>query len=132
MPRFAAATRSWRSSPWPSADYALELVRQKDCYVVGVDRTPQMLAEGRRRVALATVGTVFLVGPMWLTPMGHLVELSATWWQTLLGGAYTLTGVVTMVVLWRMAPPGESRHAAETKVSTPDAQVGATRAGHVG
>lgn len=32
---------------------ALELVRQKDCFVVGVDRTPQMLAEGRRRVVLA-------------------------------------------------------------------------------
>ena len=27
--------------------------RQKDCYVVGVDRTPEMLEEGRRRVALA-------------------------------------------------------------------------------
>jgi demethylmenaquinone methyltransferase/2-methoxy-6-polyprenyl-1,4-benzoquinol methylase len=32
---------------------ALELVRQKDCFVVGVDRTPQMLEEARRRVALA-------------------------------------------------------------------------------
>jgi demethylmenaquinone methyltransferase/2-methoxy-6-polyprenyl-1,4-benzoquinol methylase len=36
-----------------TAAVALELVRQKDCYVVGVDRTPQMLEEGRRRVALA-------------------------------------------------------------------------------
>jgi demethylmenaquinone methyltransferase / 2-methoxy-6-polyprenyl-1,4-benzoquinol methylase len=36
-----------------TAAVALELVRQKDCYVVGVDRTPEMLDEGRRRVALA-------------------------------------------------------------------------------
>lgn len=36
-----------------TAAVALELVRQKDCYVVGIDRTPQMLEEGRRRVMLA-------------------------------------------------------------------------------
>src|SRR5947207_13103613 len=36
-----------------TAAVALELVRQKDCFVVGVDRTPQMLEAGRRRVALA-------------------------------------------------------------------------------
>ena len=36
-----------------TAAVALELVRQKDCYVVGVDVTPQMLEEGRRRVMLA-------------------------------------------------------------------------------
>jgi demethylmenaquinone methyltransferase/2-methoxy-6-polyprenyl-1,4-benzoquinol methylase len=36
-----------------TAAVALELVRQKDCYVVGVDRTPELLEEGRRRVALA-------------------------------------------------------------------------------
>jgi demethylmenaquinone methyltransferase / 2-methoxy-6-polyprenyl-1,4-benzoquinol methylase len=36
-----------------TAAVALELVRQKDCFVLGVDRTPEMLAEGRRRVVLA-------------------------------------------------------------------------------
>src|SRR4051794_12789941 len=36
-----------------TAAVALELARQKDCYVVGVDQSPDMLAEGRRRVALA-------------------------------------------------------------------------------
>jgi demethylmenaquinone methyltransferase/2-methoxy-6-polyprenyl-1,4-benzoquinol methylase len=34
-------------------DVATGTVRQKDCFVVGVDRTPGMLEEGRRRVALA-------------------------------------------------------------------------------
>ncbi|MBA3844560.1 MAG: class I SAM-dependent methyltransferase [Actinobacteria bacterium] len=34
-----------------TAAVALELVRQKGCSVVGIDRTPEMLAEGRRRVA---------------------------------------------------------------------------------
>jgi demethylmenaquinone methyltransferase/2-methoxy-6-polyprenyl-1,4-benzoquinol methylase len=36
-----------------TAAVALELVRQKDCFVVGVDLTSEMLDEGRRRVALA-------------------------------------------------------------------------------
>ena len=36
-----------------TAAVALELVRQKDCFVVGVDLTPGMLEEGRRRVTLA-------------------------------------------------------------------------------
>src|SRR5262249_7350137 len=35
------------------AAVALELVRQKDCYVVGIDQSAEMLDEGRRRVALA-------------------------------------------------------------------------------
>ncbi len=36
-----------------TAAVALELARQKDCFVVGVDITPEMLEEGRRRVTLA-------------------------------------------------------------------------------
>ena len=32
---------------------ARELVRVKDCYVVGIDQSPEMLAEGRRRITLA-------------------------------------------------------------------------------
>src|SRR3954449_11298445 len=36
-----------------TAAVALELVRQKDCYVVGIDQSAGMLDEGRRRVALA-------------------------------------------------------------------------------
>src|SRR3954467_7114712 len=36
-----------------TAAVALELARQKDCFVVGIDRSPGMLDEGRRRVALA-------------------------------------------------------------------------------
>ena len=36
---------------------ALELVRQKDCFVVGVDQSAEMLEEGRRRLALAAATT---------------------------------------------------------------------------
>jgi demethylmenaquinone methyltransferase/2-methoxy-6-polyprenyl-1,4-benzoquinol methylase len=36
-----------------TAAVALELQRQKDCFVVGVDRSPEMLEVGRRRVTLA-------------------------------------------------------------------------------
>jgi demethylmenaquinone methyltransferase/2-methoxy-6-polyprenyl-1,4-benzoquinol methylase len=36
-----------------TAAVALELVRQNDCHVVGIDQSAEMLEEGRRRVALA-------------------------------------------------------------------------------
>jgi demethylmenaquinone methyltransferase / 2-methoxy-6-polyprenyl-1,4-benzoquinol methylase len=36
-----------------TAAVALEVVRQRGCSVVGVDQSPEMLAEGRRRVQLA-------------------------------------------------------------------------------
>ena len=36
-----------------TAAVALELARQKDCFVVGIDQSAEMLAEGRRRVALS-------------------------------------------------------------------------------
>jgi demethylmenaquinone methyltransferase / 2-methoxy-6-polyprenyl-1,4-benzoquinol methylase len=36
-----------------TAAVALELARQKDCYVVGIDQSAEMLEEGRRRIALA-------------------------------------------------------------------------------
>ena len=36
-----------------TAAVALELARQKDCYVVGIDQSPQMLEVGRRQVLLA-------------------------------------------------------------------------------
>jgi demethylmenaquinone methyltransferase/2-methoxy-6-polyprenyl-1,4-benzoquinol methylase len=36
---------------------ALELVRQHGCSVVGIDRSPEMLAVARRRVATARLGT---------------------------------------------------------------------------
>jgi demethylmenaquinone methyltransferase/2-methoxy-6-polyprenyl-1,4-benzoquinol methylase len=36
-----------------TAAVALELVRQKDCFVVGIDQSAGMLEAGRRRVALA-------------------------------------------------------------------------------
>jgi demethylmenaquinone methyltransferase/2-methoxy-6-polyprenyl-1,4-benzoquinol methylase len=36
-----------------TAAVALELARQKDCYVVGVDQSPEMLEVGRRQVLLA-------------------------------------------------------------------------------
>src|SRR6267378_213774 len=35
-----------------TAAVARELVRQKDCFVVGIDQSAEMLEEGRRRVAL--------------------------------------------------------------------------------
>src|SRR6476620_9738184 len=39
--------------PTGTGAVALELVRQKGCSVVGVDQSPEMLAEARRRLTLA-------------------------------------------------------------------------------
>src|SRR6201989_2389856 len=36
-----------------TAAVARELVRQKDCFVIGIDQSAEMLEEGRRQVALA-------------------------------------------------------------------------------
>ena len=36
-----------------TAAVAIELVRQKDCFVVGIDQSPEMLEVGRKRVTLA-------------------------------------------------------------------------------
>ena len=41
------------TSPPGTTLVARELVRQKDCFVVGVDQSPEMLEEGRRRLVLA-------------------------------------------------------------------------------
>jgi demethylmenaquinone methyltransferase / 2-methoxy-6-polyprenyl-1,4-benzoquinol methylase len=40
-----------------TAAVALELVRQRGCSVVGVDQSPEMLEEGRRRLMLAAAAT---------------------------------------------------------------------------
>jgi demethylmenaquinone methyltransferase/2-methoxy-6-polyprenyl-1,4-benzoquinol methylase len=40
-----------------TAAVALELVRQRGCFVVGVDQSPEMLEEGRRRLMLAAAAT---------------------------------------------------------------------------
>jgi demethylmenaquinone methyltransferase/2-methoxy-6-polyprenyl-1,4-benzoquinol methylase len=40
-----------------TAAVAIELVRRKGCSVVGVDQSPEMLAAGRQRVALAAATT---------------------------------------------------------------------------
>src|SRR5258705_365559 len=40
-----------------TAAVARELVRQKDCFVVGIDQSAEMLEEGRRRACSAHGGT---------------------------------------------------------------------------
>jgi hypothetical protein len=40
-----------------------------------------VLVQGRRRVAAAVLGAVFLIGPMWFTPRGQFLELKDDWWQ---------------------------------------------------
>ena len=40
-----------------------------------------VLVQGRRWFAAAVLGAVFVIGPMWFTPRGQLLELRHNWWQ---------------------------------------------------
>ncbi len=83
-----------------------------------------MLLARRRRVALALIGAVFLVGPMWLIPVGHLRQLPATWWQTLLGGSYVVVGLAALLVLLRLASEARPGGGDDIASSVSDAGAG--------
>src|SRR5258708_12850078 len=46
-----------------TAAVARELVRQKDCFVVGIDQSAEMLEEGRHRAALPAAATKLPLHP---------------------------------------------------------------------
>ena len=50
------------------------------------------------------IGTVFLVGPMVLVPMGHSQELKHNWWQATLGASYVLVGIGMLIRLLLIQP----------------------------
>jgi alpha-1,2-mannosyltransferase len=52
-----------------------------------------VLVQGRRRVAAVLLGAVFVIGPMWFTPRGQLVELKDNWWQAAACVSYVVIGL---------------------------------------
>jgi len=57
-----------------------------------------VLVQGRHRVAAAALGAIFVIGPMWLTPRGQLLELQHNWWQAAACVSYVASGVTFLVV----------------------------------
>jgi alpha-1,2-mannosyltransferase len=56
-----------------------------------------VLAQGRHRVAAALLGVIFVIGPMWFTPTGQLLELQHNWWQAIACLSYVLVGLIFLV-----------------------------------
>jgi alpha-1,2-mannosyltransferase len=56
-----------------------------------------VLVQGRHRVVAALFGVVFGIGPMWLTPTGHLLELHHNWWQVAACDSYVLVALAFLV-----------------------------------
>ena len=73
-----------------------------------------VLVQGRRRVAAAVLGAVFLIGPMWFTPRGHLVELKDNWWQAAACASYVVIGLAYLIFF------AASRQRSETHGRPPD------------
>jgi alpha-1,2-mannosyltransferase len=58
--------------------------------------------------AVAPVALVFTVGPQWLLPNDHRVELGWQWWEHLVGDAYVWAGLAALVALavaWKPQRP---------------------------
>jgi alpha-1,2-mannosyltransferase len=56
-----------------------------------------VLVQGRRRVAAALLGAIFVIGPMWFAPRGQLLELKHNWWQVAACVSYVLVGMTFLV-----------------------------------
>ena len=57
-----------------------------------------VLAQAGHRIAAGLVGAIFVIGPMWFTPRGQLLELNHNWWQAAAGVSYVLVGLIFLLV----------------------------------
>ena len=56
-----------------------------------------VLVQSRRRLASWCLGAVFVIGPMWLAPRGHLLELRHSWWEATEGVSYVAVGLIYLI-----------------------------------
>jgi alpha-1,2-mannosyltransferase len=56
-----------------------------------------VLVQGRRRVAAALLGAIFVIGPMWFAPRGQLLEISHDSWQAAACVSYVLIGLTFLI-----------------------------------
>ena len=68
-----------------------------------------VLVQGRHRVAAVFLGVIFVIGPMWFTPRGQLLELQHNWLQMAACLSYVIVGLIFLAfflsVRQRVAPP---------------------------
>src|SRR5450631_1870770 len=56
-----------------------------------------VLVQSRRTVAAVVLGGVFVIGPMWFAPRGHLLELHHLWWQAAACVSYVVIGLTYLI-----------------------------------
>src|SRR5665647_2191578 len=56
-----------------------------------------VLVQARRRLAAGILGAVFVIGPMWFTPRGDLLELKHNWWQAAACVSYVFVGLAFLI-----------------------------------
>jgi alpha-1,2-mannosyltransferase len=83
-----------------------------------------VLVQGRRRVAAALLGAVFVIGPMWFAPRGHLLELKDNWWQAAASVSYVFVGLTFLVFFAASRQPSDAGRGLEPAIGrTADAGV---------
>jgi alpha-1,2-mannosyltransferase len=58
-----------------------------------------VLVQGRRFIAAAALGTIFVIGPMWFAPRGQLLELQHNWWQAVACVSYVIVGWAFLILM---------------------------------
>ncbi|NMM22799.1 MAG: DUF2029 domain-containing protein [Phycicoccus sp.] len=56
-----------------------------------------VLVRGHHRVVAGFIGAIFVVGPMWFTPRGQLLELRHNWWQVAACVSYVAVGLTILI-----------------------------------
>ena len=56
-----------------------------------------VLVHAHRRLAAGLLGLIFVIGPMWFTPRGDLLELSHNWWQAAACVSYVFVGLAFLI-----------------------------------
>jgi alpha-1,2-mannosyltransferase len=66
-----------------------------------------VLVQGRRRVAAALLGAIFVIGPMWFAPRGQLLELKHNWWQAAACVSYVFVGLTFLIFFAASRQPSD-------------------------
>lgn len=62
----------------------------------------------RRRVGAVVLGSIFVIGPMWLAHPGQFRELTQNWWQTAASVSYVAVGLAYLIYFAASRPPSET------------------------
>ena len=68
-----------------------------------------VLVQSRRRVGAAVLGSIFVIGPMWLAGPGQWRELRFNWWQAAACVSYVVVGLTYLICYAISRQPSEAR-----------------------